>query len=263
MRSRFKRFATVGLAALSLGAGLAAPAAAGGYYGAPGGYYGPSYDRGYYRPHYRSDYRRGHRGNGISNGQAVLLGVGALGLGLVLSDAFDKDKRASGRGYEDRSADRRVYDRGYDRYEGRDSLDLERRRLENERARLENERLRLENAERRRELGEDDYDGLADARLDGKDGGGGGSAAEDALDRDLAGASGRLNYGRAFDACLSSAQRDAADRGVSLLTPATWEEAQPLGQDAVRFRANLGRQGFDMVCDVSQNGVTRLDLVGV
>lgn len=258
MVSRVQKGALIaGVAALALAS--APQALAGGYYGAPyGGYYGPSYAHGPYRPYYRSDYRRGHRGNGISNGQAVLLGVGALGLGLVLSEAFDKDRPRTQSRYDYRPR----ADRDYPRYGDRYDLDRERRELENERARLENERLRLENEQRRRELGDDDDDYAALGRdsLGGKDSGGG--SYDDDLDRDLAGASGRLDYDRAFSACLSDARRDAGSRGLTVSTPATWAEAQPMGADKVRFRADLGRGGV-MVCDVARTGVTRLDLAGI
>lgn len=263
MRIKSKVGLVAGLVGLSAAA-MAPPALAGGYFGGGyGGYYGPGYYNGHHRSSYRYDYRRGHRGNGISNGQAVLLGVGALGLGLVLSDAFDRDKPRRDYDYRPR-ADRD--DRGYDAYENRDSVERERRRLENERAALENERLRLENEAKRRALGDDAFSDLDDdfdtRGLAGKDSGGG-IAPEDDLDRDLAGATGRLSYDRAFQACLADARQTATRQDITIAAPYTWAEAQPLGAEAVRFRANLGRDGFDMVCDVSRSGVTRMDLTGV
>jgi hypothetical protein len=258
MVSKLGKAALIGCVA-AFAMGSAPQALAGGYYGAPyGGYYGPSYGHGNYRPYYRSDHRRGHRGNGISNGQAVLLGVGALGLGLVLSEAFDKDRPKTHSRYEYRPRAERDYPRYGDRYD----VDRERRELEIERARLENERLRLENEQRRRELGDDDdnYAGLGRDSLGSKDGGG--RYYDDDLDRDLAGSSGRLDYDRAFSACLTDVRRDAESRGLAVSTPTTWAEAQPLEADKVRFRADLGRGGA-MVCDVSRTGVTRLDLAGI
>lgn len=259
MNSSSKKFLAAGIAALAVTAGAVPPAYAGGY---GGGHYRSGYysDYDYYGSSYRSGHRRG--GRGIGNGEAVLLGIGALGLGLVLSEAFDDDKRGSNASYDNHP---RSADRGYgDRYD----LDEERRRLENERARLENERLRLENEQRRRALGEGDDgdDGDFAAREDrGRGGrsGGDGFGSTDALDRDLAGGSGRLNYDRAFAACVDDARRDSSRRGVVIAAPYTWAEAQPLGAEAVRFRANLGRNGLDMVCDVGASGVTRLDLTGV
>ncbi|MBY0422342.1 MAG: hypothetical protein K2Q06_08570 [Parvularculaceae bacterium] len=238
----WKKKLAVATMALAATIGAVGPAAAGRYgHGGPYGYYGPSY---YGAPAY------GHRDRrGISNGAAVALGVGALGLGVVLSNAFDKDR--PGRTY-DRANDR-TYDRGYGTAYGYD----ERARLETERLRLENERLRLENERQRRALddGEDDFSygayGARDARGD--------------LDGALLGAAGRVNYDRAFRACLAAADRDVARRGLATAAwPATWDEAQPLGTDAVRFRANVDRSGrsVELVCEADLDGVRRVDFAG-
>ena len=230
----------LGLAAMALAAGAlaTAPAMARHYsYGGPYGYYGPSYGP----PAYGYRDRRG-----ISNGAAVALGVGALGLGVVLSNAFDKNRP------------NRTYDRGYDRpsrdYGSTYGVD-ERARLENERLRLENERLRLENERQRRELDDDSYEDGASYR----------SRGADDLDGALLGAGGRVDYARAFRACLAAADRDAGRQGWRVSQPATWDEAQPLGADAVRFRANVDRSGrtVELVCEADLDGVRKVDFAGI
>lgn len=231
---------TLGVAAMALAAtfGAIGPATAGRYgYGGPYGYYGPTY---YGPPAYSHRDRRG-----ISNGAAVALGVGALGLGVVLSNAFDKNRpqRAYDRSYE-------RPDRGYGTAYGYD----ERARLENERLRLENERLRLENERQRRDL---DGDATDDEFYRGR--------SADDLDGALLGVGGKVDYARAFRACLAAADRDAVRQGWRVSQPSTWDEAQPLGADAVRFRANVDRSGrmVELVCEADLDGVRRVDFAGI
>lgn len=236
--SRLKKFG-VATAALAAIAGSVSPAAAHGrgYYDGGYAYYGHAYRGPVYGPAYGAPvYYRDRKG--ISSGAAAALGVGALGLGLVLGNAFDKDRPS------------RVYDRGYDRpyrpydrgYDGGYGGAGERARLENEQLRLENERLRLENEEARRALyGRSGYEGRD-------------------LDDSLLGGDGRIRYDAAFRACLSAAERSAG-RDLTFSAPATWREAQPLGADEVRFRARVdsGGRGVEMICDAGPDGVRRVD----
>lgn len=218
-----------GIAAMALATAISAagPAAAGGHHGGhyAGGY---AYHGGYYG---HGGYYYGGR-RGISGGSAALLGVGALGLGLALGSALDNSHPVYTQTY--------TYP-AYPTYGDYGAYD-EHTRLENERLRLENERLRLENERQRRGL--DDHD-----------------AAYRGDDHVLLGGEGRIDYDRAFHACLSAAAVDAGRQGYVVAMPYTWNEAQPLGQTAVRFRASLdGGHGVEMVCEADGGGVRSLDV---
>lgn len=309
----------ISLVALAASFAVASPAVAGGGYG---GYYGGrhfvgghhggfAYGRnfhgrsfghvrhvGSFGPRYYGGGRYYRSGRGISGGEAAIIGLGAFGAGIIVNEAFNKDRVY-------RAAPAPVYRRPYvyggggeDLALERERLEAERQRLETERQRLENERIRLENERLRlgvaRGSGRDDEferfnedsfgkneedsrpavksddqdafddDSQDDVGNDDFESDDGIAAPSVGVEEDLLGAE-PISYQTAFRACL---QRVETTIGTLRSKPTTWREAQPLSGNAVRFRAVFStpdRNGRlttqTMVCDADSRGVRSIDLV--
>lgn len=233
--------------ALTAAMGVAAPAAAGGYYGHVGysnHYYGGHYRHYGYRHH--GYYRRHHRGGG---GKAAAIALGVIGGAIILNEVAEN--RARERAYEARYYDR--YDR-YDRYARRaqPAYDREAFKRGYEEGYAEGRGASIEDRAPT-DLGNTylrngDVNDL-DARLDG---------GPEPI---------RFSAAGAYQACMTHARAALGERGFMLAAPPSPETAEDTG-GAWKMTATVSAQSQSgeswsraMYCEADESRVYLLELI--
>lgn len=231
-------------AASATALGVAAPAAAGGYYGHVG------YSNHYYGNHYRHNgyyghrgYRRGHHGGG---GKAAAIALGVIGGAIILNEVAEN--RAEQRAYEARYADR--YDR-YDRYARRAQPAYDRDAFERgyEEGYSEGRAADIEGGAPRDLSNGPSRKGALDDRLDG---------GPEPI---------RFSAAEAYQTCMTHARAALGDRGFLLAAPPTPETAEDTG-GAWKMTATVSAQNpageswsRAMYCEADETRVYLLELI--
>lgn len=243
---KFLLAAAVSMTAL----GVAAPAAAGGYYGHVGysnHYYGGGH--GYYghRGYRHRGYHRRHHGGG---GKAAAIALGVIGGAIILNEVAES--RADRRAYEARYDDR--YDR-YDRYSRRaqPAYDREAFKRGYEEGYSEGRAVDIEgdtDAGAPRDLSSGlSRKGDLDARLDG---------GPEPI---------RFSAAEAYQTCMTHARTALGDRGFMLAAPPTPDTAEDTG-GAWKMTATVSAQNpageswsRAMYCEADETRVYLLELI--